>query len=504
MSTVEDLLPGGRWLPQSDKIHWGALKAMAVGMAASPTITRSICWTEGLQERDFHTQLRAIWVERESVWGKPDRKSAWFDNTGSRLEDVMICWHERNQGGENFDLYIIGEYPSAAIKRSRSSAHKPVIIQKRGKVWYGYGYFAEFSGPRTWAELQVRPASRQAEAVPSTDTTSTIPTDESAVQKSAVTASKGDAEAQSTTSSLAIMTMDDLVPRGRWLSTPGSDFESATYAMAMGISADVNITRPLIWARLSPEKLVYDSLKNHCNSALLKTRILFEPLSIMRPQEISHAVRSWNEDSNPKLHLFAEVNKEITQLVIYEGEGVTKSILIRRNGSRWEGCTYFQDESPEDLETNPRTTKCWDKDSISLIIYPAITIEDEAAHAASTPNVDEDVGSTFVTELQTVVSLSNQLLVAASGINPAMEKLAISLNKVEPGPRAAIQPILDRVIRAFSMPDSASPEASSSNNTKDTKVEQSTASVQPTTDKVVTSTASYYDFDRDDSASDSD
>ena len=191
-------------------------------MAASPTITRSICWTEGLQERGFHTQLRAIWVERDSVWGKPDRKSAWFDNTGSRLEDVMICWHERNQGGGNFDLYIIGEYPSSAIKRSRSSAHKPDIIQKRGKVWYGYGYFAEFSGPRTWAELQVRPASRQAEAVPSTDSTSTIPTDESAVQQSAVTASKGDAEAQSTSPSLAIMTMDDLVPRGRWLSTPGS------------------------------------------------------------------------------------------------------------------------------------------------------------------------------------------------------------------------------------------------------------------------------------------
>jgi len=183
---------------------------------------------------------------------------------------------------------------------------------------------------------------------------------------------------------------------------------------------------------------------------------------------------------------------------------VTKSILIRRNGSRWEGCTYFQDESIEDLETDSRTTQCWNKDSLCLIVYPAIAIEGEAAQATSAPPFDEEVGSTFVSELQTVVSLSNQLLVAASGINPAMEKLAISLNKVEPGPRAAIQPILDRVIRGFSMPDSVSPEASSSNNTKDTKAEQSTASVQLTTDKVVTSTASYYDFDRDDSASDSD
>lgn len=225
---------------------------------------------------------------------------------------------------------------------------------------------------------------------------------------------------------------------------------------------------------------------------------------MMRPEEVAHAVTMWNKKSSPKLHLFAEVDKKTVQLVTYGGKGMTKCILIRHNGCRWEGCAYFQDESIEDLETNSRTTKCWNKDSLSLIIYPAITIAGEAARAASAPPVDDDVGSTFVCELQTVVSLSNQLLVAASGINPAMEKLAISLNRVEPGPRAAIQPILDRVIRGFSMPDSASPEASSSKNIKDAKVEQSTASVQLTTDKVLASTASYYDFDRDDSASDSD
>lgn len=274
--------------------------------------------------------------------------------------------------------------------------------------------------------------------------------------------------------------------------------------MAIGRGANPKTTRPLVWARLSPEKLIYDCLKTNCNRAFLGTRKLFEYPTVMRPQELAHAVRKWNENLNPKLHLFAEVNKKIIQLVMYEGDGLTKSVLIRHNGHRWEGCAYFQDESIEGLETSSRTTNCGNKDSLSLIIYPAITIEDGSAQAAAAPPVDGDVGSTFVSELQTVVSLSNQLLVAASGINPAMEKLAISLNKVEPGPRAAIQPILDRVIRGFSMPDSASPEASSSNNTKDTKVEQSTASVQLTTDKVVTSTASYYDFDRDDSASDSD
>lgn len=250
--------------------------------------------------------------------------------------------------------------------------------------------------------------------------------------------------------------------------------------MAIGIGANRKTTRPLVWARLSPEKLIYDCLKTNCNRAFLRTRKLFEYPSVMRPQEFAHAVRKWNENLNPKLHLFAEVNKKIIQLVMCEGDVMTKSILIRHNGHRWEGCAYFQDESIEDIETNIRTTKCWKKDSLSLIVYPAITIEGEAAQAASAPPVDEDIGSTFVSELQTVVSLSNQLLVAA------------------------IQPILDRVIRGFSMPDSASPEASSSNNTRETKVEQSTASVQLITDKVVISTASYHDFDRDDSASDSD
>ncbi|THX54847.1 hypothetical protein D6D06_05273 [Aureobasidium pullulans] len=482
MPTVEDLLP----------VHWGALKAMAVGMAASPMTTRPIDWTPGHQECNFNIQLRAIWAERDCLYEEVNPNSALFDNTGSRLEDVMECWHERMQDGGSFDLYITGEDQSQLIERI--STRKPVVIQRRGKVWYGYGYFAEFSRPKTWAELQVKPVSRKARAIASTASTFTIPTTGNAVEKSAVTVNRSresDAEAQSTSPSLTIITMDDLVPSGKWISTPGSDFESAAYALAIGIGANPKTTRPLVWARLSPEKLIYDCLKTNCNRAFLRTRKLFEYPSVMRPQEIAHAVRKWNENLNPKLHLFAEVNKKIIQLVMYEGDVMTKSILIRHNGHRWEGCAYFQDESIEDIETNPRTTKCWNKDSLSLIVYPAITIEGEAAQAASAPPVDEDIGSTF-------------LLVAASSINPAMEKLAISLNKVEPGLRAAIQPILDRVIRGSSMPDSASPEACSSNNTRDTKVEQSTASVQLITDKVVISTASYYVFDRDDSASDSD
>lgn len=135
----------------------------------------------------------------------------------------MECWHERMQDGGSFDLYITGEDQSQLIERI--STRKPVVIQRRGKVWHGYGYFAEFSRPKTWAELQVKPVSRKAQAIASTASTFTIPTTGNAVEKSAVTVNRSresDAEAQSTSPSLTIITMDDLVPSGKWISTPGS------------------------------------------------------------------------------------------------------------------------------------------------------------------------------------------------------------------------------------------------------------------------------------------
>ncbi|KAG9529409.1 hypothetical protein KCU93_g3467, partial [Aureobasidium melanogenum] len=55
-------------------------------------------------------------------------------------------------------------------------------------------------------------------------------------------------------------TAEELMPGGRWLSVPGTDYESAFYALAVGLSTSPGLLRPLNWSQHTPERAAYDAL----------------------------------------------------------------------------------------------------------------------------------------------------------------------------------------------------------------------------------------------------
>lgn len=140
---------------------------------------------------------------------------------------------------------------------------------------------------------------------------------------------------------------------------------------------------------------------------------------------------------------------------------------------------------------------------LSLIVYSGITTVPKASHDVPLPSDSENIDEKFKSELETVLTLSKPLLVAISGIVPAMEKLAISLDEVKPRPRAAIPPIPEISYTGPKQPDSTFHDVPAADK-NDTRAHQSAASIQSAQKKDTSSATSYYNFDRDDSASDSD
>lgn len=273
------------------------------------------------------------------------------------------------------------------------------------------------------------------------------------------------------------------------------------------MNADPKRLRPLEWNSLRAERMSYDSLKPCCNVAFRRFDESFDPDDPLNEECLTVAVRHWNSYTKQKLQLFAEIEGRITQLVMYKGDTEPTTVLVRLNGDRWEGCGYYKDEANHESETCDTSTLLSNGSVshgvLSLIVCPGITTVPKASHDVPLPSDSENIDEKFKSELETVLTLSKPLLVAISGIVPAMEKLAISLDDVKPRPRAAIPPIPDTSYTGPKQPDSAFSQAPAANK-NDTRAHQPTASIQSAQEKYTSSATSYYNFDRDDSASDSD
>lgn len=273
------------------------------------------------------------------------------------------------------------------------------------------------------------------------------------------------------------------------------------------MNADPKRIRPPKWNSLRSERMSYDSLKPCCNIAFRRFDESFDPDDPLDEECLSVAIDHWNTYSQRKLHLFAEIEGNITQLVVCKGDVEPTTVLVRLNGDRWEGCGYYRDEANDEFETCDTSTLLSTESVshrvLSLVVYPGITTVPEASHDVPLPSDSENIDEKFKSELETVLTLSKPLLIAISGIVPAMEKLAISLDEVKPRPRAAIPPIPETSYTGPKQPDSAFSQAPAADK-NDTRAHQPAASSQLAQEKDASSATSYNNFDRDDSASDSD
>ncbi|THY69455.1 hypothetical protein D6C86_07214 [Aureobasidium pullulans] len=479
MTTKEDLVPGGRWLLQTGEGYLGALGAIAVGMAADPNLVRPLDWESYSQENNYFLGLRLVWIMLEL-----DDDDSDMENLFECLHEIMEEWHNRYSATRRYNLFVTTGDGSGSCRflRSRTlvSSWTNVAIRYDDGLWYGCGYFAESSED---PNLQVAAQSNNVEDLTSAASDPTISEPNKTVRGTEVSINQSPEKSSKVESS---NTMDDLVPEGRWIQTPGNNFESAVYALAIGLSANPRVTRPLNGSDES-----------------------FNPNDPMNEKFLSVAMEEWNRYAKKKLHLFAEIEGEITQLVVYKGDAEPTTVLVRLTGDRWEGCGYCRDDEADVSETyNTATllpTEDVNQDALSLVVYPGIATEPEASHDAPISSDSEKMGEKFELELQTVLSRSEPLLIAILGIVPAMEKLNMSLNEVRTGLRAATKPTRDRSYTGPKRkPNTAFPKVPSAANMNDTQVHQSNASTQPAQEKFATSPTSYDKFDREDSASDSD
>ncbi|THW55674.1 hypothetical protein D6D02_05177 [Aureobasidium pullulans] len=500
MTTKEDLVPGGRWLLQTGEGYLGALGAIAVGMAADPNLVRPLDWESYSQENNYFLGLRLVWIMLEL-----DDDDSDMENLFECLHEIMEEWHNRYSATRRYNLFITTGDGSGSCRflRSRTlvSSWTNVAIRYDDGLWYGCGYFAESSED---PNLQVAAQSNNVEDLTSAASDPTISEPNKTVRGTEVSINQSPEKSSKVESS---NTMDDLVPGGRWIQTPGNNFESAVYALAIGMNADPKRLHPLEWNSLRAEKMSYDSLKPCCNVAFRRFDESFDPDDPLDEECLTVAVKHWNSYTKQKLQLFAETEGRITQLVMYKGDTEPTTVLVRLNGDRWEGCGYYKDEANDEYETCDTSTllstERVSQGVLSLIVYPGITTAPEASHNVPLPSDSENIDEKFKSELETVLELSKPLLIAISGIVPAMEKLAISLDEVKPRPRAAIPPIPETSYTGPKQPDSAFSKAPAAKK-NDTRAQQSAASIQSAQEKDTSSATSYYSFDRDDSASDSD
>lgn len=137
-------------------------------------------------------------------------------------------------------------------------------------------------------------------------------------------------------------------------------YESAAYALAIGYIADAGDTRSLTWSDLSPEKTAFEAMKVFLNAEIfenfIKKGVPFNPRRPLELDLIYSLVQAWNSS-------FGEI-----EVVVVRADGTTqslpsltsspkrKSVHIRLNSDRWEGCGYFQDPTPSASSLKPSST----------------------------------------------------------------------------------------------------------------------------------------------------
>ncbi|KAG9569767.1 hypothetical protein KCU71_g1797, partial [Aureobasidium melanogenum] len=141
-------------------------------------------------------------------------------------------------------------------------------------------------------------------------------------------------------------TAEETMPGGRWLSVPGTNFESAAYALAVGTAATVSNKRPLDWSGSTAERQRYDAAELLCNAHLVtwlkKEGAKFDPQRPMSLTPLSLVIESWNARMLPTIKVHISCDGQ-NMVVPSSGHDGYKSVYIRQNGLRWEGYSYFQD-----------------------------------------------------------------------------------------------------------------------------------------------------------------
>ncbi|KAH0360223.1 hypothetical protein KCU65_g9528, partial [Aureobasidium melanogenum] len=140
---------------------------------------------------------------------------------------------------------------------------------------------------------------------------------------------------------------EKIMPGGRWLSVPGNNFESAFYALAIGLSTRPHLQRPVNWSELTLERKLFVSLTElwktkgpfHGNIHDMLGKPIF--LSVMFNSLISllnargkvgdWAVFQQKEDGWEPL---SNSHESLTP----------RTVLVRQVKNRWECFGYFEQD----------------------------------------------------------------------------------------------------------------------------------------------------------------
>ncbi|KAH0175490.1 hypothetical protein KCU67_g204, partial [Aureobasidium melanogenum] len=150
-------------------------------------------------------------------------------------------------------------------------------------------------------------------------------------------------------------TAEELMPGGRWLSVPGTDYESAFYALAVGLSTSPGLLRPLNWSQHTPERAAYNALIKLWMAETIppyrhpRDEITFQPVMFRA------LISVWNHSKRSGHYLeLQEKNGEWKSL----GSGYVTSwstaVLVRQVNNRWECFGYFSQELSQAIKPTHR------------------------------------------------------------------------------------------------------------------------------------------------------
>ncbi|KAG9695524.1 hypothetical protein KCU95_g8484, partial [Aureobasidium melanogenum] len=140
-------------------------------------------------------------------------------------------------------------------------------------------------------------------------------------------------------------TAEELMPGGRWLSMPGSDYESAFYALAIGLSTNTGLRRPLVWSQQTPERATYDSLlKLWMDETTPPYQRLRDDMNF-QPVMLRALISVWNHSKRTG-HYIELLEKDGRWRSLGSGYVTSWStaVLVRQVNNRWECFGYFGQE----------------------------------------------------------------------------------------------------------------------------------------------------------------
>ncbi|THY69459.1 hypothetical protein D6C86_07216 [Aureobasidium pullulans] len=145
--------------------------------------------------------------------------------------------------------------------------------------------------------------------------------------------------------------MEAYMPGRRWLAVPGSDKQSALYAVAAGLASRVDMERPLDWSEGTPEREILDYFRRLTTGPGSRLTGVMELSTICL---LDTMIRIWNDSYQGEQYGLI-VNDELLiggRNYLHMLAGSTKlpdcTVVVRQVGRRWEVLAHF---------TDPRTTK---------------------------------------------------------------------------------------------------------------------------------------------------